>query len=873
MDHSIWKSRAVVADKDQKEQEEEEEEEEEGEEEEEEDDDEEEENDEEENADKNEEKSKKPKEEEKEDEEEKKHENNRSQCEIDPNAQNTSTKIEHAFNICPLQTNFKDREKESIDDEPAFSPFEKDISDSEAGPKTPDNKSVKHPGSSSVDKPLLPELSDQEKLDSLTLELEKIEIQWPGDRKVQFNDNDALKRFVEFQYPDWKKPGKTTSVPCVRIPRMMVRNEQLSRKLQKQYRSLQKGEEGENKIYRLFVNNVSTDDCGIMVFPNIDGSHIFEKGEPGSVEIDMIVAHPLKGFFVFNIKNAQKVSLKDLQSNLRKHSDFVRYVLCYNGLSKDSLGQETIVNEVNEIPIHSVICLVSGYYASGGKLEDVTNFFKCQQKQMGRVADRVIVFKKEELNSFALHWKHTVSELDTMIQEKTDEIFDTLVARLVALNSMEGNSSLVHQKFSSNDIQSIQVKNLEPWLKSQHDGILTEATLKEGVLTAASTQWQQDLIRASKTVYSKSNVSNRDKTTVILWTKEQLEIIGTVFKRLTDPFNEHNPLRIDVRGAKGSGKTMLMVHLAQLASCIYQKQQKQRQVVICDGSGRAKVLFSKLPQTLRGPGFEFWNTRSFCGKSRSIAKGIIFIDEDPLLHEQGDDLVSRCIETGAHLCIFSSREALLLDRLQNEFTTLFLSCAMRSTKRLQNFSDHIYRTLTLKHTFTELNGLPSHSLDGTNLPDICFVNYMDHASGNQPLVDECVDTIMRHALSSHGKSNSVAILSFLSPKIQNGILSTLKTKPVALRSISYDLNSNDESKVSLPIVQLESIDAINGSEFQTVVIMLEKMVLCDVLKFAETIRMAVTRATTNLAIVASPDVSFFSSPLAENEISTSLSVL
>ena len=119
----------------------------------------------------------------------------------------------------------------------------------------------------------------------------------------------------------------------------------------------------------------------------------------------------------------------------------------------------------------------------------------------------------------------------------------------------------------------------------------------------------------------------------------------------------------------------------------------------------------------------------------------------------------------------------------------------------------------------------------------------------------------------------MAILSFLSPKIQNGILSTLKTKPVALRSISYDLNSNDESKVCLPIVQLESIDAINGSEFQTVVIMLEKMVLCDVLKFAETIRMAVTRATTNLAIVASPDVSFFSSPLAENEISTSLSVL
>ena len=59
--------------------------------------------------------------------------------------------------------------------------------------------------------------------------------------------------------------------------------------------------------------------------------------------------------------------------------------------------------------------------------------------------------------------------------------------------------------------------------------------------------------------------------------------------------------------------------------------------------------------------------------------------------------------------------------------------------------------------------------------------FLDHASGNQPLVDECVETIMRYALSSHGKLNSVAIPSFLSLKIQNEILSILKTKPIALR--------------------------------------------------------------------------------------------
>ena len=190
MDYSIWKSRAVRADKDQKEEEEE-------------------------KSDKTEEKEKNDEEEKEEEEVEKKLQKSRSKCEIDPNAKNISTTIKLVFNICPLQTNFNVREKESTGGEKnasteakqqtetslgsfeptcsasenrptsQFHPFaeietspcEKEISDSETGPKIPDTKSLKHPGSSSADKPLLLELSDQEKMDSLTQELETIEIQ------------------------------------------------------------------------------------------------------------------------------------------------------------------------------------------------------------------------------------------------------------------------------------------------------------------------------------------------------------------------------------------------------------------------------------------------------------------------------------------------------------------------------------------------------------------------------------------------------------------------------------------------------------------------------------------------------------------------
>ena len=269
------------------------------------------------------------------------------------------------------------------------------------------------PRPNSADKSSTRERSDQEKFEMLSGELDKLEIHWPGDGRVQFSDDESLKRFLEWQCPQWNR----TSVPSVRIPRIMVRNDQLSRKLQEQYKSLQKGERGESQIYRLFVNQVSTDDCGLLIFPNVDGSHVFEKGGPGSVEIDMIVAHPTKGIFIFNIKKKQKVGIQKLQAHIRKHADFIRYIMTYDGHSGGLLEErQNDLKAVNDVPIHSVICYLPGHSTSIAQLADGTNWYALQQKQL---AGQVIVFQKAELSNFAVRWTETISKLPIMKKKTT----------------------------------------------------------------------------------------------------------------------------------------------------------------------------------------------------------------------------------------------------------------------------------------------------------------------------------------------------------------------------------------------------------------------------------------------------------------------
>ena len=696
-------------------------------------------------------------------------------------------------------------------------------------------------------------ISEHEKFEE---ELEKTIIHWPGGAEIKLDRNNALLEFVKIQYPEWKKPGNKISVPCIKIPHIMVRNVDLSKELQTHYKSLVKGEEGENKIYKLFTNEVLTEDAGIIIFPNVDGSHLFEKGGPGSVEIDMIVAHPQKGLFIFNVKNKtikKGKETENLKQETMKHAKFLGFLSLYNTPCVDLSSNSCLPL----VPIHAVICYIPGDNTSIAKLSEDSAWYV--NAQIG-ATNKVFVFQKASFQNFASAWKNSLHEIPDMNETYH---FDVLVARLVALNSMGGASSLIHQKFTSNEIQSIQVKTseLDSWIEKQFSEVLTDR--KDD---------KQDLIRR---VNEQCNKTGSAKTRVILWTKEQLDIIAAVFISLqktstTTTFsNEFKPLRIIVSGSKGSGKTMLMIYLAQLACRMFEgNENKQCKVIICDGSdGKARVLFSELKNNLNDSIIEFWRLE----KLSKLQRGIVFIDEElsaPTLVK-----LSRTISRNVHLYFASSKEPGNSDfrtwRSQH-YQEFKLDQTLRSTKQLHRFTENIFKNIVGSHKVIELSGNPPHSLDGTNRADIVNV---ESANGLEidTFIDKCIETIMRFVSLSYAMPSILVIISFLSPKAQILLVACMKEKGLILRSNSYNLDF--QGCQFLPIIQLESSDVVTGSEYGTVILLLEKdFTGRHLVDFVDSFLMVITRATTNLAIVAT-DKSYFNSALETREISDSVTNL
>ena len=133
-------------------------------------------------------------------------------------------------------------------------------------------------------------------------ELNNLKICRPGSSEVHFSDNRLLRDLVKQQYLDWKVKGRMTSVPAVRVPALFLGPEMMSEKLNSHYERIQKGEEGELKLYRKFLDGFGLDHGGLIILPNLDTNGLF-KSKSGVVEIDMLVLHLSKGIFVVSVKN------------------------------------------------------------------------------------------------------------------------------------------------------------------------------------------------------------------------------------------------------------------------------------------------------------------------------------------------------------------------------------------------------------------------------------------------------------------------------------------------------------------------------------------------------------------------------------------
>ena len=120
-------------------------------------------------------------------------------------------------------------------------------------------------------------------------------------------------------YGDWKRPGTVTPIPLARIPRVFLYDNQMPGLFKKRFQPIQKGEKGEIQIFKCALGLASLgDDVGMAVFPNID-SQCF-KGFGSHVEIDLVLIHPKKGAFVFNVKNAAKINARKIADDILRHA-------------------------------------------------------------------------------------------------------------------------------------------------------------------------------------------------------------------------------------------------------------------------------------------------------------------------------------------------------------------------------------------------------------------------------------------------------------------------------------------------------------------------------------------------------------------------
>ena len=386
--------------------------------------------------------------------------------------------------------------------------------------------------------------------DEFKQELEKIRIQMPGSggTTVSILDDEVMLNMVQKQYPDWKEKGKVTSVPVARIPKLFLHNLQMAKSLEKIFKPTQKGDLAEKQLYMLFMAGNFSGLPGFLVFPNFDGSQMFDT-KVAKVEIDQIVIHQTKGVFIFNVKNVggKSASSQKMKDDIAKHRRFLRILALLNN-----------TGEAKDIPIHTVVC----------NFNSADNKFKELAEETKELDDKTIVFNSKDLTAaeFPGAW---IRILETFrdIPESSAPQLDILVARLIALSSMESSLELIHEQLASGYMQSVTRKeHLENQVKSfSGDETSTDAIVELSKIT-----------------------NHKGKEKYILWTKDQMQVISKVYEHLMGP---EKGLRLLVTGCKGSGKTMLLIFLAKLAHHVLKSRSQSAQ-------GKIVVFGGTMPSTL-----------------------------------------------------------------------------------------------------------------------------------------------------------------------------------------------------------------------------------------------------------------------------------
>ena len=692
-------------------------------------------------------------------------------------------------------------------------------------------------------------------------ELDSFEIHLPARNIVKFSNDEALQDFMDHQYPRWNLTGNVTSIPVFRTTKLFLTGEQLSETVRERFKSCQKGECGEIKVYESLLQTSENLDDGILVLPNMDGNHFSSK--EAHVELDVVVVHPKKGIFVLNVKNAINIKEKNLAEDMRKHTNFIRLLRDYNATDDN----KTIMAK---IPVHGIICSL---------LENIEESKLKKNKYLTSAKENEsrLIFQPVHMLEFSNTWKAMLQKIPSIENTVTLDSFKVLIARLTALNSMEGSVALLHERFTSNEIQKIYRKPAESrgistkqLQNNVNENFPQNDTVDDEINVQLSEQFNKVNLKEMKKKKSKK------KTSVILWTKEQLNIISHVGKVLLQP--KSVPCRLVIKGPKGSGKTMLLTYIAHLAKNIFHSRNNDSDgnVVICDGRmGSSQIIFEKLKADFKDTGIDVEGMsfqtnpkerKTFDGRS------LILFDECTQNLQHYIKNMKLKFHKDQHVIFFHSKSDISLNDISPSYETLEMTNTLRATRGLIRFIDkfRIFNPLC-----KELPTIACHNLAGVG-PDIRCIT-VDTTEDPQHLkyVNEALSAITEGVEKAKGLKN-ILVTPFVHPITLERIIREVQTKgfDYEYKNPSDFLSKSPRWKISelddevwnssiqnlypstsgesslLPQITFVTGNHVDGAEYGGVIVLLERSLpqWWDEFIF-DSMYIAITRATCHLSIV------------------------
>ena len=666
-------------------------------------------------------------------------------------------------------------------------------------------------------------------------ELNALKFHLPGSAEISMTEDDALARFLADQSPNWNTRGCVTAIPVARVPRVFLRDSEMTKNMVNRYRTIQRGEAGEIAIYKKLtgLNSLSLP-SGTLIFPNVDGTHFSSK--EAKVEIDVVVIDSCKGVFVLNVKNIARVKEANLVKDMEKHTTFIRLIRDFN--SND---------QAVSVPVHGIICS-SKNFVETQKLEQ-SGYWKTAERNEKR-----FVFQPNQVGDFGLAWQEMLESIPDIQQNESGQLLK-LACRLVVLNCMDGTLAHLHEKFESNSIQEIKLK------ENEASEVLTDTLSRSDDSAAAN----YEEIAASMMKLDPGDdapiAKHSNKKSMVLWTKEQLNVICRIHSHLKRPESAKKGCRILVTGPKGSGKTMLLCYVAELAKLVLStgrgNKNKQPTILVCDGRfDSSLILFEKLKGEFDSREISVL-TGTFGSDAMHRKYDLVLVDE--YVHNLGHQQICKIAKI-QHCIMFSSDRS---HSAPSEFEKLQLSCSLRASMELTRFSEE-FRKLDTNTTNPHISLKVGHNYRGQD-PTVIVVNSNSKNDPQNDLYTEkAIDFIVKALRESRGLK-SVLVAPFVHPVTLSRVITKLVDSNIEYdyrnpfdvlsksRSV-FDGTSEQDDDLMIPTpyptVTFVTGNHVDGAEYGSVVVLVERSLPHFWHTFLfDSLFTAFTRATTKLVII------------------------